>query len=434
MRPANLIPSLEKSVSGDEFSAITDYWQSCITHYPTFEKTASGFEIAAGVTGFNSAGSVTLGVPAEILVDGEVNPPGQIDAYGINLVAGQTYLFSARGSGANPLADSFLYVIDDDLATVLDYDDDGGSRTNSLLTYTATYTGLHYIGVGAYPGSGLTGTYTLDALGYPGGDVVSDDPGLAIALPQNGVTFGFIDSGAPGPYGPGFGEVDTYKIQVEAGKIYTIELAGGADGESNYLALPPGELDTVLVVYRQDFSTVASNDDISFPNDISSRVSFLATEDATYYIDAFSYSPWTGGFTITTQEIDLADLDPLDALNWFSADTIDTVNNTATVYFAQAGETFGEGGASYGWNATEKAAIFAALEQYTKILGINYVETNDSSTAEFRLITTTSTQFGAYFYPQDPAYGTQQGIGAFNVNSGGWTSWASPPRIFPGTS
>ena len=101
MRPANLIPSLEKSLTGDEFSAITDYWQNCIMSYPTLAKTATGAEIAAGVTGFNSAGSFTLGVPAEILVDGEVNPPGQIDAYGINLVAGQTYLFSARGSGAS---------------------------------------------------------------------------------------------------------------------------------------------------------------------------------------------------------------------------------------------------------------------------------------------------------------------------------------------
>ena len=40
--------------------------------------------------------------------------------------------------------------------------------------------------------------------------------------------------------------------------------------------------------------------------------------------------------------------------------------------------------------------------------------------AEFRLITTTSNNYGAYFYPQDPAFGDAQGIGAFNVDSGGW--------------
>ena len=56
-----------------------------------------------------------------------------------------------------------------------------------------------------------------------------------------------------------------------------------------------------------------------------------------------------------------------------------------------------------------------------KILGINYVETTDVNQAEFRLITTTSAQYGAYFYPQDDAaYGTQQGIGAFNIVNRGW--------------
>src|SRR3546814_12783172 len=61
-----------------------------------------------------------------------------------------------------------------------------------------------------------------------------------------------------------------------------------------------------------------------------------------------------------------------------------------------------------------------ALEEYEHILGVNYEITTDVNQATFRLITTTSTQYGAYFYPQDPAFGDAQGIGAFNVNSGGW--------------
>ena len=63
----------------------------------------------------------------------------------------------------------------------------------------------------------------------------------------------------------------------------------------------------------------------------------------------------------------------------------------------------------------------SALQEFSKILGINYVETTDVNQAEFRLITTTSAQYGAYFYPQDEdAYGTQQGIGAFNIVNRGW--------------
>ena len=64
--------------------------------------------------------------------------------------------------------------------------------------------------------------------------------------------------------------------------------------------------------------------------------------------------------------------------------------------------------------------MFEALKEYTKILGFTYVETSDVHQADFRLITTTSDLYGAYFYPQDQAYGTAQGIGAFNVDSGGW--------------
>ncbi|MDQ8754817.1 M10 family metallopeptidase C-terminal domain-containing protein [Sphingosinicella sp. LHD-64] len=378
------------------------------------------------------AAPLELSVPAEVLVDGEIDGT-EIDAYSINLVAGQTYMFSVRGTGANPLGDTFLYVIDDTLTTagILADDDDGGDGVNSLITYTATYTGLHYIGVGAYPGSGLTGTYTLDAIIDPGVDLVSDEFALAPDLTFNAVTFGFIESG-PGPYGVNFSEVDTYKLEIEAGKIYTIEMAGGADYESDWLDLPDGELDPRLVIYDANGNLVLQNDDISFPSDINAKLSFLANVSGTFYLDAFSWSPWTGGYTIVAQEFDLADFSPLDAINWFSADNIEPVNNTATVYFAVAGETFGEPGASYGWNATEKAAIFNALEEYTKILGINYVETTDSSTATFRLITTTSTQFGAYFYPQDPTYGTQQGIGGFNVNSGGWDKPGVSTQDIPG--
>ena len=51
---------------------------------------------------------------------------------------------------------------------------------------------------------------------------------------------------------------------------------------------------------------------------------------------------------------------------------------TAYVYFAGAGESFGELNdagdgprESFGWNATEIAAVMAALEQFEHIIGTN---------------------------------------------------------------
>jgi serralysin len=374
-----------------------------------------------------SLNGTTVSVPAEILIDDTIDGD-EIDFFSINLVAGQTYMFSVYGSGANPLPDTFLYLADGDF-NLIDFDDDGGAGFNSLLTFTATTTGEYILGVGAYPDSGLTGDYTLDAVLQPPTDIVSDDPATATSLDLGGVTYGFIDPGPGVIYGPGFSEVDTYSFTAEEGQIYSFEIAGGADYNSDWFDLPPGELDTFVVIYDSDFNIVAINDDISFPSDISSQLSFFATESGTYYMDVFSYAPWTGGYSITSQVLDPADFNPLDAINWASANNIPVdENNTAYIYFADPGESFGELAddgvsplPSFGWNEFEIGQVMLALEQYSAITGINYEITDDASEATFRLITTESDFYGAYMYPQDPTFGTQQGIGAFNILSGGWT-------------
>ncbi len=390
------------------------------------DKAANPFSVPSSFTGVSLSGTF-VNVPAEVLIDDTIGG-GEIDFFSFNLVAGETYVFSVFGSGANPLLDTFLYLADADF-NLIDFDDDGGSGFNSLLTFTATSTGEFIVGVGAYPGSGLTGDYTLDAVQQPPTDVVSDDPTTATALDIGSVTYGFIDPGPGVIYGPSFGEVDTYSFTVEEGQIYSFEIAGGADYNSDFLDLPPGELDTFVVIYDADFNIIAINDDIDFPGDISSQVSFFATESGTYYIDVFSYAPWTGGYSITSQVFDPADFNPLDAINWASANNIPVdENNTAYIYFAGAGESFGELAddgvsplPSFGWNEFEIGQVMLALEQYSAITGINYVITDDPTQATFRFITTESDFYGAYMYPQDPDFGTQQGIGAFNILSGGWT-------------
>jgi len=368
---------------------------------------------------------VQIGVPETILHTDTISPSGDFDIFALAVVAGETYMISVRGTGSNPLEDSIVALFDDAFDLV-NLDDDGGSGTNSLLTFTADYTGTYFIDVEAYPGSGGTGEYTLDVIQQAPTDLVDSTFGSAVLI-NPGVTFGFIDSGAPEVYGFA-GETDTFKFDVEAGKFYTIEVAGGADYASDYLDLPPGEIDPWIFVYGPDQSLVAQNDDISFPSDISSRLGFLAQESGTYYLDVQSWAPWTGGYTITLEEVNLADYNPLDSINWFSADNIDIgPGNVVKVFFAPAGESYDEladNGTdplpSFGWNAFEKQQVMAALEQYSKVIGITYQETTNESEAEFRLITTTSEDYGAYFYPQDPDFGDAQGIGVFNVDSGGW--------------
>jgi len=101
---------------------------------------------------------------------------------------------------------------------------------------------------------------------------------------------------------------------------------------------------------------------------------------------------------------------------------------TAYVYFAPASDGgFGELGddgqpmVTYGWQQFQIDGVMNALTEYSHITGINYLITTDVHQATFRLVTDISDQYGAYFYPQDPADGTQQGIGVFNLASGGFT-------------
>lgn len=370
----------------------------------------------------------------DVMIPGSITPGGQ-EVWTLTVSAGDTYMISVYGDGGDPLSDTLIGLFDQD-ANLLVVDDDGGAGRNSLLTFTADYDGVYYIAVQGWdPTEG--GTYSIDAVLSPGADTVGDTFGGAPALNLNGLTYGFIDSGSSVIYGPGFSEVDTYAVTVQAGYVYTIEVAGGGEG---FFTQTLDELDTLLSLYDADGNELLFNDDINFPNDISSRLSFIATENATYYLDVYSYAPYQGGYSITTTSAALADFDPLDSINWFSADNIPLdSSNTAYVYFAAAGETFGETAddgvsplPSYGWNATEMAAVMKALEQYSNVINTHYAVTTDSSAATFRLITTTSTQYGAYMYPNDPGYGDATGIAAFNVNSGGWDKAGFSTQNLPG--
>ena len=287
-----------------------------------------------------------LALPGGIMIDGTVTPD-EVTVYELALTAGETYVFSVYGAPGTTLSDTYLYVFDDTLSfdAILAEDDDGGAGAYSLITYTAGYTGTHYVGVGAYPGSGQGGDYVFDALLAPEADFVGDTFETAGALNLGGTTNGYIDGGPSSEAYPGFSEVDTYGFTVEAGKTYTFEVTGGADYNSDWTALADGELDTRIAIFDSEGNLVVANDDIGFPDDVSSRVSFTASEAGTFYLDVYAYTNFetdafqTGGFTITSTITDLSTLDPLESLYWDSANNVTfDGDNIAYVYFGEAGE------------------------------------------------------------------------------------------------
>jgi Ca2+-binding RTX toxin-like protein len=382
----------------------------------------------------------TVPIAVGASVTGVIDVTGDMDDISVTLVAGQRYMISLMGTGASALRDSYLEIFNPSLVSV-GHDDDGGVGTNSVMTITAAVSGTYTIRASAFANSG-TGQYTVDVR-QMGTDSIPATIGGAVPIGQ-GITFGFRETDSDSDY---------YKISLVAGQSYSFSVAAGTDHETSFNPIPAGEFDTILVLRGPTGAILTSNDDISWPSDASSSFQFQATSTGDYYLEVTAYTHTaapggnTGGYVIDFHEVPPPD--PLDSLDWGTAANIPTVMvggvPTAYVYFAVAGENFGEnaragdptqpasGGngtlVSYGWTAYEKAQFMLAMQEYARILGIAYVETANSAQATFRVITNSSNAYGAYAYPQDPAYGTQKGIMVFNVDNRGWDLDSADPAV-----
>ncbi|HEX9963479.1 MAG TPA: pre-peptidase C-terminal domain-containing protein, partial [Allosphingosinicella sp.] len=394
---------------------------------------------------------------------GVIDVTGDTDTFTVTLVAGQRYMISLRGTGTNALKDSFLEVFGPTMALV-NTDDDGGVGTNSLMTITATTGGTYTIRASAFanPGDPGVGQYTVDVRQMGATADVQSAFNASAPLVGQGVTFGFRETSTGSAIATGQ-DIDTYRVFLEAGKYYTFSVAGGADHLTDPNNVPVGEIDTYIRLINPGATAVlAQNDDVNYPTDMSSSLGFYATVTGNYYLEVRGYGQGngaggipslpgrnTGGYAIDFKEVPVSQVDPLDSINWDSAANIPTVMvdgvPTAYVYFAGAGENFGEnaragdptqpaGGGngtlvSYGWSPYEKGQFMLAMQEYTKILGIQFLETASSAQATFRVITNSSLAYGAYAYPQDPAYGTQKGIMVFNVDNRGWDPDSDNPAV-----
>jgi Ca2+-binding RTX toxin-like protein len=374
---------------------------------------------------------------------GSLNNENGGDMIAVNLIAGQTYTWSYRGTATGGVSDPWFRLYAADQTTLLAEDDDGGLGRTSQITFTATADGTYYLNPTSWYQADPTAPAYQDNGDYTIVEWVRDpalDAGSTIA------TAGTISLGTNYNYLETAGDVDVYAITLTAGMFYTFTYNGGVAGEP----VDPGESIGVLGLQDAAGNTVVG---LSVSTAGETGISFTALTTGTYYLSAQAYSnftgttPQTGGYTIDVAAVDPSQYDPLESLNWDNAANIPTVMvegvPTAYVYFAPAGQNFGEkapnGSAmvTYGWNAKEQAAVMSALAQYTPITGINYVVTTDVAQATFRMLTTanqpgTPNNYGAYAIPQDPAYGDRKGILVFNVNSGGWDKPGVSLQDIPG--
>src|SRR5687768_10343238 len=155
------------------------------------------------------------------------------DVIAVQLVAGQTYSFSYRGTVEGGIQDPYLALFGVG-GTYITEDDDGGFGRTSQITYTATTTGTHYLfatswyhvdpSAPGYPDYRDSGDYTVNIWTK---DPAHDAPATFAGAVEIdvGTTYAYLDSAT---------DRDMYKIEATEGMVYTINYAGGISGSADW--------------------------------------------------------------------------------------------------------------------------------------------------------------------------------------------------------
>jgi Ca2+-binding RTX toxin-like protein len=357
------------------------------------------------------------------------NPPIPGQPITVHLTAGVTYAFAERPADTGGIEDPFLLLYNPG-GSLVSYDDDGGAGRSSLLTYKPSVTGDYTLVAGSWVNIFDVGGDSGDFHVYQWDNTTPDTPGTTAGAFHitTGTTFGMLDSNT---------DIDVYQIDLTGGLLYTFGYSGGSDGA--------GETGN-----RAKIELLDSNGNVvTSGNSAESGMSYFAQAGGSYYVRVTpntATGTGKGGYTLDVGSVNPAEHDPLDAIRWKSANNIhatdtngDGVGDTVYIYFAPAGVNYGQTEPSdnttpmttYGWQQNQIDAVMNAMTtSYSPITGLNYVQTNDESQAQLKLVTTINQVFGARFFPQDPAYGSQQGVGAFNLISGGFG--ADPNSLLQG--
>ncbi|MEX5728137.1 Ca2+-binding RTX toxin-like protein [Rhodovulum iodosum] len=231
--------------------------------------------------------STTGAVGASGIATGEIEAPEDRDWFAVTLERGATYAIGLEGSWSEggTLSDPFLRGIYTASGTPISgtSDDDGGVVLDSLLEFTATSTGTHYISAGAF--GDATGTYTLvvENLGG-GGDDFASDTGTSGAVSVGGAATGEIEEAD---------DTDWFAVTLASGGSYVFDLEGTPTGAGT---LPDPYIEGV---YDSAGSFIAGAYDDDGGLGLNSRLEFVASSGGTYYIAAGAFGLNTGTYTLS---------------------------------------------------------------------------------------------------------------------------------------
>ena len=265
---------VEAGGGGDDEGAYT-LSVTDVTH-----RISDDFEAGTGTTG-----RVEVGGSAR----GEIDYIGDRDWFAVELMAGNTYRFDQEHP-PNVLYDPILRGIHDaDGNFIAGTKDSSGSLGDSRVFFTPEDTGTYYVAAGA--AADTTGSYTLSVINYSSvGDDYTAGTGTSGAVAVGGSATGRINYAD---------DRDWFAVELEAGKSYQIDMRGWTSGHGTLygpklIGIHDAAGDLIHGTWARDGGVGV------YPN---SRVTFTATNDGTYYVEAAGNKNQTGTYTLSVKHL-----------------------------------------------------------------------------------------------------------------------------------
>jgi Ca2+-binding RTX toxin-like protein len=249
-------------------------------------------------------------------IAGVINTPTDHDLYAINLTAGNVYDFNVKGfaDGLGTLAEATLQLLDANggLVTSGHFDATTGREQMGVSVFAD---GRYYLSVGAANQPGNTGSFLLDTrlrdLSSNAVDDISADTRSGVSVSPGKPATGTINYA---------GDTDWISANLQAGKVYVIDLLANGDGAGGTLT------DGYLRILDSSGNEVALDDNSGAGLD--ARLFFTPKADQTYYFEVGGTGASTGTYTLRTRELYSGVADPLQSAQWYlPALGIDKLNN-----------------------------------------------------------------------------------------------------------
>ncbi|MFM9961584.1 MAG: hypothetical protein ACKV2Q_10195 [Planctomycetaceae bacterium] len=244
-----------------------------------FESTMGNYSLSVSLPA--SISLRTLRSTQPIQRDGEITSAGEIDLYQFTTDKAGLLILTMDPTDSQML--DTVVTLRDAAGSVLAVNDDVNfpSQKNSRLTYSIEAGETYMIEARGFGIS--TGRYQLNA------SLLTDNVS-PIASPQTAFDLGTLSGVSPQIPIPIAIEVsedrDVFQFRVETPSLVTI----GVNADD------PSAFDPFLRVLNSAGMTVAFNDDINYPVNFNSQVSFIAQADQTYFIDVSDFIDDRQGF------------------------------------------------------------------------------------------------------------------------------------------